>query len=79
MHNSRFSGQFSLSSQPTTTFIAMVEPFTDIHLWLLPIAKNMMGQPRVVHLSLHCTHEQYVHLGVQGPSDFSFSFLLDHL
>ena len=33
---------------PTTTFTAVVEPFADIHLWLLPIAKNMIGQPRVI-------------------------------
>ena len=30
------------------------------------------------HLSYHCTHEEYVHLGAQGLLDFSFSFLWGH-
>ena len=32
----------------TTTFNSMVEPFTDIHRWLLPIAMNITGPPRVL-------------------------------
>ena len=54
--------------------MATVEPFTEIHLWLLPIAKNVIGQPRVGPPVL-ALHMWCIRLGAQGPSDFSFSFL----
>ena len=49
---------------PTTAFTATVEPFTDIHLWLLPIAKNVIG------LTVQC-----IRFGAWDLLDFPFSFL----
>lgn len=74
-----------LLSAPTIAFMATVEPFADIHLWLIPIAKNVTELPRVgpPALALHMQCSAF-DLGPGVPQIFLFPFLLvpamrDHL
>ena len=53
---------------PSTVFMATVEPFTDIHLWLLSLAKWCFDDLGPVLLRLEA----------QGPSDFSFFPFFPH-